>query len=77
MITRYTRYSNLTDEELFAILDDHYAKETIVNELIIELRQRLEKTTDDFIHFQEYNVQCPLLIFTKSFFCQNYLSHSP
>lgn len=54
MITRYTRYSNLTDEELFAILDDHYAKETIVNELIIELRQRLEKTTDDFIQFQEF-----------------------
>ena len=53
MITRYTRYSNLTDEELFAILVDHYAKETIVNELIIELRQRLEKTTDDFIRFQE------------------------
>jgi hypothetical protein len=52
-MTRYTRYSNLTDQELFAILDDHYAKETIVNELIIELRQRLEKTTDDFIQFQE------------------------
>lgn len=52
-MTRYTRYSNLTDQELFAILDDHYAKETIVNELTIELRQRLEKTTDDFIQFQE------------------------
>ena len=52
-MTRYTRYNYLTDEELFAILDDHYAKETIVNELIIELRQRLEKTTDDFIQFQE------------------------
>ena len=53
MITRYTRYSNLNDEELIAILVDHYAKENIVNELIIELRQRLEKTTDDFIRFQE------------------------
>jgi hypothetical protein len=47
-MTRYTRYNYLTDEELFAICDDHYA-----NELIIELRQRLEKTTDDFIQFQE------------------------
>jgi hypothetical protein len=53
-MTRYTRYNYLTDEELFAICDDHYAKETIVNELIIELRQRLEKTTDDFIQFQEF-----------------------
>jgi len=49
MINHYTRYSNLTDEELFAICDDHYA-----NDLIIELRQRLEKTTDDFIQFREF-----------------------
>lgn len=41
-MTQYTRYNSLTDEELFAICDDHYA-----NELIVELRQRLEEATDD------------------------------
>ena len=53
-MTYYTRYHNLTDEELFSIVDDAYRKEVGVDELITELRQRLEKVTDDFIQFQEY-----------------------
>lgn len=52
-MTRYTRYSDLTDEELFAIIDDNHRKEVGVDELITELRERLEKVTDDFIQFQE------------------------
>jgi hypothetical protein len=38
----YTRYHNLTDEELLAICDEHYA-----NELITELRLRLEEKIEE------------------------------
>lgn len=38
----YTRYNGLTNDELFNICDDHYA-----NELIVELRQRLEEATNE------------------------------
>lgn len=38
----YTRYHNLTNDELFSICDDHYA-----NELIVELRQRLEEAAGE------------------------------
>ena len=42
MTHQYTRYNNLTNDELFNICDDHYA-----NELIVELRQRLEEAADE------------------------------
>jgi hypothetical protein len=54
-MTRYTRYSNLTDEELFAICDDHYA-----NELIIELRQRLEEASGEARRIEGLlHMECP------------------
>jgi hypothetical protein len=51
-MTQYTRYNGLTDEELLTICDDHYA-----NELIVELRQRLEEKID-FISGKAVHV-CP------------------
>lgn len=42
MTHQYTRYNNLTNDELFNICDDHYA-----NELIVELRQRLEEAAGE------------------------------
>lgn len=39
---QYTQYNYLTDEELFAVCDNHYN-----NTLVVELRQRLEEATDD------------------------------
>lgn len=51
----YTRYSNLTNEELFAICDDHYS-----NELAVELRQRLEKTASEAERIEELlHGECP------------------
>ena len=47
-MTQYTRYNNLTDEELFAICDDHYA-----NDLIVELRQRLEEASAEAERIEE------------------------
>lgn len=44
----YTRYNNLTNDELFAICDDHYA-----NELIVELRQRLEEAAGEAARIEE------------------------
>lgn len=52
---QYTRYNNLTDEELFAICDDHYA-----NDLIVELRQRLEKASDEAARIEGLlHAECP------------------
>lgn len=51
----YTRYNNLTDDELFAICDDHYA-----NELIVELRQRLEEASGEARRIEELlHGECP------------------
>jgi hypothetical protein len=38
----YTRYHNLTDDELLVLCDEHYA-----NELITELRLRLEEKIEE------------------------------
>ena len=48
MTHQYTRYNNLTDDELFAICDDHYA-----NELVVELRQRLEEASGEARRIEE------------------------
>ena len=47
-VYQYTRFNNLTDEELFAICDDHYA-----NDLIVELRQRLEEAASEAARIEE------------------------
>lgn len=55
-MTRYTRYNYLTDEELFAICDDHYA-----NDLIVELRQRLEEASGEARRIEELlETSCPV-----------------
>jgi hypothetical protein len=52
---QYTRYNNLTDDELFAICDDHYA-----NDLIVELRQRLEEASGEARKIEELlHTDCP------------------
>lgn len=38
----YTRYHNLTDEELLVLCDEHYA-----NDLVTELRLRLEDKIEE------------------------------
>jgi hypothetical protein len=51
----YTRYNNLTNDELFSICDDHYA-----NELIVELRQRLEEAAGEAARIEEFlHMECP------------------
>jgi hypothetical protein len=55
MTHQYTRYNNLTEDELFAICDDHYA-----NELIVELRQRLEEASGEARRIEELlEPNCP------------------
>jgi len=48
MTQSHTRYSNLTLDELLNICDNHYA-----NDLIVELRQRLEETADKLQQLNE------------------------
>jgi hypothetical protein len=56
MTHQYTRYNNLTEDELFAICDDHYA-----NELIVELRQRLEEASGEAARIEELlGPHCPV-----------------
>lgn len=54
-VYQYTRFNNLTDEELFAICDDHYA-----NDLIVELRQRLEEAASEAARMEGLlYMECP------------------
>jgi hypothetical protein len=54
-VYQYTRFNNLTDEELFAICDDHYA-----NDLIVELRQRLEEAASEAARIEGLlHMECP------------------
>lgn len=51
----YTRYNGLTNDELFNICDDHYA-----NELVVELRQRLEEAASEAARIEELlHMECP------------------